>query len=116
MNKLANMVIIEESIGDGFINENGKKVVSTKKRTFSRSKEWSEKNSGDETLKVLGDAYEVFSVIQGKKVRQVVTLEKAEQIEGIVNEPEKVEKKNTSDDQQKAKPGPKKKEEKSNEK
>lgn len=81
MRKLANMVIIEESIGDGFINENGKKVVSTKTKTYSRSKEWAEKNSGDETLKVLGDAYEVFSVIQGKKVRQVVTLEKAEQIE-----------------------------------
>lgn len=82
MRKLANMVIIEESIGDGFINENGKKVVSTKTKTYSRSKEWAEKNSGDETLKVIDDAYEVFSVIQGKKVRQVVTLEKAEEIEG----------------------------------
>ncbi len=81
MNKLPNMVIIEESIGDGFINENGKKVVSTKTKTYSRSKEWAEKNSGDETLKVLGDAYEVFSVIQGRKVRQIVTIERAEQIE-----------------------------------
>lgn len=78
MRKLPNMVIIEETIGDGFINENGKKVVVTKTKTYARSKEWAEKNKGDETLKVLGDAYEKITTFQGKKIRQIVTLPKEE--------------------------------------
>lgn len=86
MKKLPNMVIIEETIGDGFINENGKKVVVTKTKTYARSKEWAEKNKGDETLKVLGDAYEKFTVFQGKKVRQIVTLPKEEKVIGPVKE------------------------------
>lgn len=104
MRKLPNMVIIEETIGDGFINENGKKVVVTKTKTYARSKDWYEKNKGDETLKVLGDAYEKITTYQGRKIRQIVTLPKEEKI----IEKEKVEK----PDLQKAKPGPKKKEEK----
>ncbi len=78
MRKLPNMVLIEETIGDGFINENGKKVVVTKTKTYARSKEWYEKNKSDETLKVLGDAYEKFTTFQGRKVRQIVTLPKGE--------------------------------------
>lgn len=81
MKKLPNMVIIEETIGDGFLNEKGKAVVTTKTKTYARSKDWYEKNKSDETLKVLGDAYEVIRVIQGRKVRQVVTIEKAEELE-----------------------------------
>lgn len=78
MKKLPNMVIIEETIGGGFLNEKGKPVVTTKTKTYARSKEWAEKNKSDETLKVLGDAYEKFTIFQGKKVRQIVTLSKEE--------------------------------------
>ena len=82
MKKLPNMVLIQETIGGGFLNEKGKAVVTTKTKTYARSKDWYEKNKSDETLKVLGDAYEKITIIQGRKVRQIVTLEKAEQIEG----------------------------------
>ena len=86
MKKLPNMVLIQETIGGGFLNEKGKPVVTTKTKTYARSKEWYEKNKGDETLKALGDAYEKFTVFQGKKVRQIVTLPKEEKVIGPVKE------------------------------
>lgn len=84
MRKLSNMLLIQETIGGGFLNENGKAVVTTKTKTYARSKDWYEKNKSDETLKVLGDAYEVIRAIQGRKVRQVVTIEKAEELESVI--------------------------------
>lgn len=84
MKELKNMVIVEETINTGFINEHGKVVTSSKTKRKALGKEYAEKViKTDETIKIIGPAYEVIRKIGGKTIRQVLTLEEAESIEGV---------------------------------
>ena len=92
MRQLKNMVVVEETIGSGVLNDKGKAIVSTTKKRYSRSKEWATKaEAEDETIKIVGDAYEVYKVVKGQKVRLILTKEEAEKIEGVAPETEEEE-------------------------
>lgn len=116
MKELKNMVIVEETITTGYTNEHGKVVATSIKKRKALGKEFAEKRAEtDETLEIIGPAFEIIRTINGKKVRQVLSLEDAEAIEGVVNDkkeeiklPEnKEEKTDESHVIEKAKPGPK---------
>jgi hypothetical protein len=84
MKELKNMVIVEETINTGFINEHGKVVTSSKTKRKAMGKEYAEKViKTDETIKIIGPAYEVIRKIGCKTIRQVLTLEEAESIESV---------------------------------
>lgn len=120
MKELKNMVIVEETITTGYMNDHGKVVASSKTKRKALVKEYAEKLAEtDETIQVIGQAYEVIRKINGKSIRQVLTLEDAESIEGKIEQnngtkltDNKEEKPNESQIIEKAKPGPKPKKDK----
>lgn len=120
MKELKNMVIVEETITTGYTNDHGKVVASSKTKRKALGKEYAEKLAEtDETIQVIGQAYEVIRKINGKSIRQVLTLEDAESIEGTIEQKDgpklpdnKEEKPNESQIIEKAKPGPKPKKDK----
>lgn len=84
MKELKNMVIVEETMTTGYVNEHSKVVAISKTKRKAMGKEYAEKVvKTDETIKIIGPAYEVIRKIGGKTIRQVLTLEEAEAIEGV---------------------------------
>ena len=115
MKELKNMVIVEETITTGYTNEHGKVVATSIKKRKALGKEFAEKRAEtDETIIVIGSAYEILRTINGKKVRQVLSLEDAKAIEGANDKKEEIKlpenKEEKTDESQvikKEKPGPK---------
>ena len=115
MKELKNMVIVEETITTGYTNEHGKVVATSIKKRKALGKEFAEKRAKtDETLEIIGPAFEVIRAINGKKIRQVLSLEDAEVIEVVAEKKEEIKlpenKAEKTDENQvikKEKPGPK---------
>jgi len=83
MKKLEGIVIVKEMIVvDGHVNANNKIIAPTKEKFSAKPKAIAEDYIlNDPTAEIVGDAYEVFDLFEGRKRRNVVTKERAEEIE-----------------------------------
>lgn len=104
MKKLEGIVIVkEEIVVDGHINDKGKVIAPTKTKYSSKPRTIAEDYVlNDPTAEIIGDAYEVFDTFEGRRRRNVVHLERAEEIEAshgvktVFNKAEKLETVKTS--------------------
>ena len=93
MKKLEGIVIVKEMIVvDGHINANNKIIAPTKEKFSAKPKAIADDYIlNDPTAEIVGDAYEVFDLFEGRKRRNVVHLERAEEIEsGLSIKPLKI--------------------------
>ena len=103
MKKLEGIVIVKETIVDGgYINDKNKVIAPTKTKYSAKPRTVAEDYVlNDPTAEIIGDAYEVFDTFEGRRRRNVVHLERAEEIEAsqgvktIFTKTEKPEKEKT---------------------
>jgi hypothetical protein len=106
MRKLEGIVIVkEEIVVDGHINDKGKVIAPTKTKYSAKPRTIAEDYIlNDPTAEIIGDAYEVFDTFEGRRRRNVVQLERAEEIEAsqgvktVFNKAEKLETVKTSNE------------------